>query len=1463
MSPANNRQEQLSLPNPLALAMLLILLIGIVASAHANVDLEMTAQPATVRPGEQVYYALTVSNRGGTTLPGVVLDALVPDYARLDQSDTTGDGDCVGTTLSYCFAGNAVRWQLGDLAPGEVRTVQMAPDIDQGTPPNGTVLRSEAVVSYAGGTATAAREVVVDRALPSDPPPLTLEFDPIGSPQVEGQAFPVTIIAQNADGQQLPLIGAVQLYSQAVEVKPTSVQLVNGTWSGSVTAYGAAQGVNLEASAAGLTGTSDPFTVTGPGAASAYLRGKVTDLTDTPLAGATVYLQPDGGAAMETTSDGNGRYAFGPIPAGSYTLWAAHGDNPRRESHKMSPFRLSSYGPQTQDIEINAYPGGIPVLLVPGVLGSTNKAFGAIPDLPKAYPAGEYLLRLHNPGDAVGWVALADELKACGFQVYTVPFDWRAPVKDVAEKYLMPAIIRAKLATDSDKVHIVAHSTGGLAARYYIQKVQTQDSGGNIAKLAMVGTPHLGAVNAYYVWAGGDPKRVDDLVSWGVWWGNFYWNSIEALYEDTYELGNLSSDDYNTMYHFLRSAQSGADRVGAELHDLLPTFAFLYYKDREDWGLTSADNKNTTLLDLNVDPKRSVRMTKDGAGDTVRAAVFYSSSEDTIRRHETINPGFRDFHLPRYEDGGPKAMADPQWESGDGTVLDFSARFPCDEGDGWAECHPVYGKHSELIGAAATKIRDFLAEDQVVCPAAAHRTTAMTETTELAVAVKGRVRPYLATPDGAKSGVNPATGLLEEGIPGARVVLGALDGGIGLTNPGSGRYQVSVVGAAAEEVTVKLSYLSAAQSHEKRVRLFHHGGTSSLSFLFDPAATEPLTLDHLPAPPVNTRAEAVAGTGWLTRLAWQVSPTPGVSGYRVYGRSADEPFMTLLGTTSGLAFDTGAPWAGEGGAPLRLFAVSAILPDGRESFLTDFIENNDRDHDGLRDSEEAEIGTNPDLADSDGDGLADNHEVGFGTNPLDADTDGDGAPDAQDAFPLDPAESVDTDGDGIGNNADPDDDDDGRNDGVDNCPLAANANQADADGDGRGDACDNCPVMTNPGQADADGDGVGDVCDTLHSGCQAGSVVLSGISFSGGPHDIKSGTSITSQGPVQLLSTAQVSLSAPSHHFGPGFRVAAGGRLQVRAGPVSCAATASQPLMVKGGPAPAVKPYPAATPAAAAAPTPVAPLVLTDLDRLPNEVHDMLLGRGIALDAITQALFDAQGHWLVFATTQALTRADENEASDIYRLDLFTETLSLLSRTPRGTAGNDPSRYLAADASGELVVFQSDASDLVQGDDNGVTDIFLHEVALGLNRRLTVDTTQASAHPALDAAGEDLFYDQGSAEGPRDILVNGLWGETQAAPLSLAEDSAGGALDNHHPAISADGRYLAYLEVRASDSVCQVHFLDRDSGRFQRQPCPAPVAAAPEEGRPAFSDDGAEVEWYLPASGTLSKVANPLWEEVR
>lgn len=49
----------------------------------------------------------------------------------------------------------------------------------------------------------------------------------------------------------------------------------------------------------------------------------------------------------------------------------------------------------------------------------------------------------------------------------------------------------------------------------------------------------------------------------------------------------------------------------------------------------------------------------------------------------------------------------------------------------------------------------------------------------------------------------------------------------------------------------------------------------------------------------------------------------------------------------------------------------------------------------------------------------------------------------------------------------------------DNCPLVPNPSQVDSevDPDSTGDACDNCPTVPNPDQTDTDGDGLGNNCD--------------------------------------------------------------------------------------------------------------------------------------------------------------------------------------------------------------------------------------------------------------------------------------------------------------------------------------------------------------------------------------------------
>jgi hypothetical protein len=185
---------------------------------------------------------------------------------------------------------------------------------------------------------------------------------------------------------------------------------------------------------------------------------------------------------------------------------------------------------------------------------------------------------------------------------------------------------------------------------------------------------------------------------------------------------------------------------------------------------------------------------------------------------------------------------------------------------------------------------------------------------------------------------------------------------------------------------------------------------------------------------------------------------------------------------------------------------------------------------------------------------------------------------------------------------------------------------------------------------------------------------------------------------------------------------------------------------------------------------PPAPRLVTRTEIPAGTLGALLAAYGIDPGAIVQALLAEDESWLLFETTQDLIQADRNEVSDIYRLDLITAELRLVSRTPRGVAANGPSRYPASDARGDWILFQSDGSDLVGDDDNGVTDIFLHELGLGTTRRLTTQAGQGSAHPTLDASGEALLYDQGVEAG-----------------------------EGRRPAFSPDGGWLDWVDFGADD----------------------------------------------------------------
>ncbi len=160
---------------------------------------------------------------------------------------------------------------------------------------------------------------------------------------------------------------------------------------------------------------------------------------------------------------------------------------------------------------------------------------------------------------------------------------------------------------------------------------------------------------------------------------------------------------------------------------------------------------------------------------------------------------------------------------------------------------------------------------------------------------------------------------------------------------------------------------------------------------------------------------------------------------------------------------------------------------------------------------------------------------------------------------------------------------------------------------------------------------------------------------------------------------------------------------------------------------------------------------------------------------------------------------------DIYLRDLTAGTTSLVSRTPDGGLPDKGSARPAFAPDGSAVVFDSPAGNLVGGDGNGQTDVFLYRVATGVVE--LVSTESSGAHSAAGASGNAAFSADGSVLGftssaPDVVSAYPATGQnlyvrhiaddtTELVSLNDNGDAAAGGVDTTWRT-AADGATIAY-----------------------------------------------------------------------
>jgi hypothetical protein len=183
----------------------------------------------------------------------------------------------------------------------------------------------------------------------------------------------------------------------------------------------------------------------------------------------------------------------------------------------------------------------------------------------------------------------------------------------------------------------------------------------------------------------------------------------------------------------------------------------------------------------------------------------------------------------------------------------------------------------------------------------------------------------------------------------------------------------------------------------------------------------------------------------------------------------------------------------------------------------------------------------------------------------------------------------------------------------------------------------------------------------------------------------------------------------------------------------------------------------------------------------------------------------ADGRYVAFKSWATnLAGGDTNGREDVFVRDTVLNTTTRVSIAANGTQGNSDSNSPSISADGRFVAFQSSADNLVSGDTNQVSDIFLRDTVMNITTRVSVTTGGAqggqfegSISPSISADGRFVAFEStaelvsGETMLGSDIFVRDTVLNTTNL-ISIASNGLQSNMDSYDPSISSDGRYVAF-----------------------------------------------------------------------
>jgi Tol biopolymer transport system component len=187
------------------------------------------------------------------------------------------------------------------------------------------------------------------------------------------------------------------------------------------------------------------------------------------------------------------------------------------------------------------------------------------------------------------------------------------------------------------------------------------------------------------------------------------------------------------------------------------------------------------------------------------------------------------------------------------------------------------------------------------------------------------------------------------------------------------------------------------------------------------------------------------------------------------------------------------------------------------------------------------------------------------------------------------------------------------------------------------------------------------------------------------------------------------------------------------------------------------------------------------------------------------ATMSSDGRYVAFESTSGdLVAGDHTrEWADIFVRDLVTGVTVRASVDRDGGDPNDNSVKPSISADGRYVAFESSATDLVPGDTNQYYDIYVRDVVAGTTVRASVDALGGNpdwwcTDPVISPDGRYVSFQSSASDlvpgddnGFRDTFARDLVSGTTAR-VSLDTDGGDANGDSTSGTFSANGRYLAF-----------------------------------------------------------------------